>query len=831
MRMTAFYRFAKAGSAALALALSLAGCKGPWSKEFKQEQKGPNISRPALNPIPPLNLSANGGPKTVNVTLTDPDSKLTCHEAISTHSSDITVVPATYMEVSGTAPNCQVKITPAPGVVGTSEITLTVTDGQNISSTSFLVNSYGVPSANATPVPTAIVNRAYAGFTVSGTGGLAPYTYSLASGSLPSGMTINSSTGAVSGTPTAYGKFSNIVFRVTDSDNGTATTAPFDLYVASYYSDLTAGTTIDAAMTFARNSAGTRIGASGLLQTVSPNTPRFEWDPLTAAAKGVLVEEGRSNLLTLSEHFETPFGWATQQASVAADAAAAPDGTTTADFLKEDNTANSVHTVRVASVAKDNASRNYAFSVFAKANGRSALTLRVGNDAFSAYAQATCTFSGAGSVSASASGFTSPAGRIQALANGWYRCSISAASDTSLTIRPEIRLHNGTSETYTGNNTAGVYLWGAQLEEGRLPSSYIPAHSLLNYGEDIVTARGWTINNTNQVAIFPDDTAAPDGSNTAERVADTTNSTEANVYRDFTISTAAASYTVSIYVKKNASSVIALTAQTSGGFNFSSSRGLAFDTVAGNYTAMQGYTAPGAVRVENAGGYWRVAFAVPSNANNDTLTFSLYPAWAATLNGTGLGSTTNGQNNLQSSAYFWGAQILAGALPAALPVYFQRTSETVRAPDLLDVPTVPAGAFNPAEGTMVAAVNFEATPAGTAAVACFSDGTATNRLTQSFTSTQAILSLVAGAYAQTPATKAQVPLGIMKIASAYKANDLAIAVNGTMGGTSAQATIPTVNRLRLGRAEGDTSFLNGHLRSILYFGNRLPNTLLPNLSL
>lgn len=65
-------------------------------------------------------------------------------------------------------------------------------------------------------LPAGTVGAAYSGgFTVSG--GVPPYTWSIAQGALPPGLAIDSSTGQITGTPTQAGTF-NFRARVTDSD-------------------------------------------------------------------------------------------------------------------------------------------------------------------------------------------------------------------------------------------------------------------------------------------------------------------------------------------------------------------------------------------------------------------------------------------------------------------------------------------------------------------------------------------------------------------------------------------------------------------------------------
>ncbi len=72
-------------------------------------------------------------------------------------------------------------------------------------------------SSSPTPLPNGIVNTPYAGATITATGGTGPYTFTVVSGSLPTGLDPLSSAGAISGTPTATGTFTFTV-RATDAN-------------------------------------------------------------------------------------------------------------------------------------------------------------------------------------------------------------------------------------------------------------------------------------------------------------------------------------------------------------------------------------------------------------------------------------------------------------------------------------------------------------------------------------------------------------------------------------------------------------------------------------
>ncbi|WP_168207888.1 DUF11 domain-containing protein [Spirosoma sp. KCTC 42546] len=75
-------------------------------------------------------------------------------------------------------------------------------------------------SLTTTGLPIGTVGQAYSA-TLTATGGTAPYSFSLASGSLPAGITLNPTTGVLSGIPTNSGSFSTSI-RITDSQSCSA---------------------------------------------------------------------------------------------------------------------------------------------------------------------------------------------------------------------------------------------------------------------------------------------------------------------------------------------------------------------------------------------------------------------------------------------------------------------------------------------------------------------------------------------------------------------------------------------------------------------------------
>ena len=148
-------------------------------------------------------------------------------------AADGGLTPYTWSITHGSLP-AGLKLHAATGVIsGTptsgsgSTFTAEVSDAENPPATASATFSLGI-EATTLQVTTATVPGALAGepysATLAASGGVAPYTWSLASGSLPARLTLYPSTGTITGTPAAPGT-STFTVTVTDSANPAATAA------------------------------------------------------------------------------------------------------------------------------------------------------------------------------------------------------------------------------------------------------------------------------------------------------------------------------------------------------------------------------------------------------------------------------------------------------------------------------------------------------------------------------------------------------------------------------------------------------------------------------
>ena len=246
-------------------------------------------------------------------------------------------------------------------------------------------------------------------------------------------------------------------------------------------------TTGQSLVTFTRASSGTYVGSDGLIKTASNDIPRFDHDPVTGESLGLLIEEQRQNLLRYSEEADNP-AWNILSSSVTVDpdVVIAPDGTQTADKVKEAATTGA-HSIEFTAFAFQ-AGVTYACSFFVKAAERS--RIRIVFPTVFTNRIVFVDFDPNSYQVISDDGTTSS---ITPVGNDWFRVAVvSTATTTSPGARIGFTLvDTGTNVIYTGDGTSGIYVWGAQLEEGSFPTSYIPTTaSAVTRAADVASISG-----------------------------------------------------------------------------------------------------------------------------------------------------------------------------------------------------------------------------------------------------------------------------------------------------------------------------------------------------
>ena len=207
--------------------------------------------------------------------------------------------------------------------------------------------------------------------------------------------------------------------------------------------------------------------------------PRFDYDPTTLAAKGLLIEEQRTNSLTYSEQFDNA-SWSNGNTTETTNTAVAPDGTTTADTLN-DGTSTATHDISQG--FSITSGTTYTLSAFFKNIDRQYVILACSTGINSwASAKFDLVAGAVGATSSSGAGWSTTSSSITNVGNSWYRCTITFVPGTTALSGARLGMAtDGTTfsaglrglESYTGTNKQ-IYIWGAQLEAGAFATSYIP---------------------------------------------------------------------------------------------------------------------------------------------------------------------------------------------------------------------------------------------------------------------------------------------------------------------------------------------------------------------
>jgi len=543
--------------------------------------------------------------------------------------------------------------------------------------------------------------------------------------------------------------------------------------------------------------------------------------------------KAEENLLLWSQEFGNA-AWQKVDTVVLSNAIAAPDSTLTASLVTETATT-AQHYIR-ASVGTA-ITPGSTFSIFFKkfTNTRNFM-VATGNNNYGVFVDVSVTPPVASNLDG-----TNLAQNILItdVGNGWYRLSFTAASNIgvvgSMIIWPAQNFG-----AYLGNTSFGIYLWGAQLEQRSAATAYTPTTTqpvtnyipvlmtaasgvprfehnpitgeslgleieeqrtnLLTYSEQFDNA-AWTKSNA---TVTANATTAPDGTLTADKLVENTATGAHYAYQTPTL--AATSYTLSAYLKAGERNWSLL--NCFAGTQFYAYFNLATGTI--------GLTSAGVVASLNSvgNGWYRCAIQFTPSAGASDLGIR-----SASSDG-GSNYTGNGFSGI----YIWGAQLEAGAFATSyIPT---TTAQVTRAADSAVMTGVNFSSwYRQDEGTVyVDVANFKSSTTVNAALLTLADNPLSSSWVSIYgTTTNILVGRRASGTSGSNLVFAISALSNRVVYSYLSGGTDAASLNGTTPATSASLASYTNTQMLIGGFGSNPNSLNGTIKKITYYPQRLGN--------
>jgi hypothetical protein len=242
-----------------------------------------------------------------------------------------------------------------------------------------------------------------------------------------------------------------------------------------------------------RGTTATRFNSAGLIESVASGVPRLDYYTSggTAGCPALLVEPSAQNSALQSENFTTT--WATASLNITSgftsptnsNLGALIEASAAGGRLRQSVTLTSGATLDFSCFAKLGTLSSGVSLVF-----QDGTNTNYTSGACQAFRLDTGQLASSGSTGA---GFTVVRSGIENYGNGWYRCNLAVTmgytpAAPNIMIRPTAALTSSIPVAVSGDT---CYIFGAQLEVGSIPTSYIPTTAAaVTRNADVITLSG-----------------------------------------------------------------------------------------------------------------------------------------------------------------------------------------------------------------------------------------------------------------------------------------------------------------------------------------------------